>query len=79
MKPQRPYRALRAAIGAIVVMAVTALWIYGQMAGQPLGTLWDVVMLSIVIAAGFAVFGRRTFSAAVDEAESLKRSDSDDE
>lgn len=69
--PQRPYRALRAAIGAGVITVVTAMWVYAQLKGQPLGTLWEVVMLAIVIAAGFAVFGRRTFGAALDEAEQV--------
>jgi len=70
--PQRPYRALRALVGTAVITTVTAMWAYGQLYGQPLGTLWEVVILAIVIASGIAVFGRRTFGTALDEAEQVK-------
>ncbi|GGK74628.1 hypothetical protein [Haloarcula sebkhae] len=78
-RPQRPYRALRATVGTAVIATVTALWAHGQLTDNPLGTLWEVVILAIVIAAGFAVFGRRTFGAALDEAEQVKGGDGDDD
>jgi len=79
MRPQRPYRALRAGIGAAIIATVTGLWAYGQLYGTPLGTLWEVVMLAIVIAAGFAVFGRATFTAALDEADQVTNDDGADD
>jgi len=75
--PQRPYRALRAGVGAAIIATVTGLWAYGQLYGTPLGTLWEVVMLAIVIAAGFAVFGKDTFGAALDEAQDVQDGDAD--
>lgn len=71
MTPTRPYRALRAGVGALVVTAVIALWAYGQVVGDPLGTLWDVVVLAIVLASAYSVYGYETMSAAVDEAQDV--------
>jgi len=75
MRPQRPYRALRAGVGTVVILSVVGLWVHGQLTGRPLGTLWDVVALAIVIAAGIAVFGRQTFTTALDEAEQVSGDD----
>ncbi|WP_434531031.1 hypothetical protein ACODNH_05310 [Haloarcula sp. NS06] len=77
MRPQQPYRALRSGIGALIIVFVVGLWGHGQLTGQPMGTLWHIVMLAIVIAAGIAVFGRRTFTTALDEAEQVKGDDDD--
>lgn len=71
-RPQQPYRALRAGVGTVVILTVVGLWAHGQLTGQPLGTLWDVVALAVVIAAGFVVFGRETFGAALDEAQDVQ-------
>ena len=79
MKPQRPYRALRAFVGTVVLLVTFGLWAYAQLSGQGLGTLWDVVALAIVIAAGYAVFGKRTFGAALEEAQDVQGGDDDDQ
>jgi uncharacterized protein (DUF58 family) len=76
--PQRPYRALRAGVGTVLIGVVIALWAHGQLTGQPLGTLWDVVILALLIASGMAVFGRRTFGAALEEAEKVSGDDGED-
>jgi len=71
MSPTRPYRTLRALVGTGAVALVLALWAYGQLTGDPLSTLWEVVVLAIVIAGGYAVFGESTMSAAMDDAQNL--------
>lgn len=75
MRPQQPYRALRAVVGTAIIVTVVALWVWGHVQGQRLGTLWDVVLLALLIASGIAVFGRRTFVDALDEAEQIKGGD----
>ncbi|UIP00338.1 hypothetical protein Hbl1158_02915 [Halobaculum sp. CBA1158] len=69
--PKRPYRALRSGVGALVVATIIALWAHGHLTGDPLGTTWDIVVVALVLASGYAVFGRATMSAAVDEAQQL--------
>lgn len=71
MSPTRPYRTLRALVGTGAVALVLALWAHGQLTGDPLSTLWEVVVLAIVIAGGYAVFGESTMSAAMDDAQDL--------
>jgi len=78
-RPQRPYRALRAFVGTVVLLVTFGLWAHSQLSGQGLGTLWDVVALAIVIAAGYAVFGKRTFGAALEEAQDVQGGDGDDD
>lgn len=72
MTPTRPYRALRAGVGTIVIGAFVGLWIRGYLVADPLGTLWDVVMLVLLFAGAIAVFGRRTMQTAVDEAQEIR-------
>lgn len=71
---QRPYRALRAVVGTGVIALVVALWAHAQLTGDPLGTLWDVVLLALLIASGIAVFGRRTMTTALEEAQDVRDS-----
>ena len=77
--PNRPYRALRAGVGAGVITVVIALWAHGQLTGDELGTLWEVVVLAIVLAGGYSVFGHSTMSAAVDDAQELADGSGDGE
>jgi hypothetical protein len=58
-------------MGAGALALVLALWAHGQLTGDPLSTLWEVVVLAIVIAGGYAVFGEKTMSAAMDDAQDL--------
>jgi len=74
MTPTRPYRALRSAVGAVVLVSVITLWAHGQLTGDPLGTTWDIVVVALVLASGYAVYGDETMSAAVDEAQELTES-----
>ena len=69
--PTRPYRALRAGVGASVILVVVAMWAHGQLTGDPLSTLWEVVVLAIVLAGGYSVFGHSTMSAAIDDAQEI--------
>jgi len=69
--PTRPYRALRAGVGAGVILVVVAMWAHGQLTGDPLSTLWEVVVLAIVLAGGYSVFGHSTMSAAIDDAQEI--------
>jgi hypothetical protein len=69
--PTRPYRALRAGVGTVVITVVLGLWTYGKYTGEPLGAMWDVVVIALLIASGIAVFGRKTMTAGLDEAQDV--------
>jgi hypothetical protein len=77
--PTRPYRALRAGVGAGVILVVVAMWAHGQLTGDPLSTLWEVVVLAIVLAGGYSVFGHSTMSAAIDDAQEIADGSDDGE
>ena len=77
--PTRPYRALRALVGTGIIAAIVGLWVHARLAGEPLGTLWEVVMLALVIAAGYAVFGHRTMAQAVEDARDLSGEGGDED
>ena len=77
--PTRPYRALRAGVGAGVILVVVAMWAHGQLTGDPLSTLWEVVVLAIVLAGGYSVFGHSTMSAAIDDAQEIADGSEDGE
>jgi len=71
MRPTRPYRALRATVATGIIASVLALWAHGQLTGAPMDMLWDVVVLVLLVASGYAIFGRRTMSRAVEDAQKL--------
>jgi hypothetical protein len=72
MAPKQPYRALRAGFGAVLLALVVGLWAHGQLAGEPMGTLWELVILALVLAGGYSVFGEQTMTSAVDTAQDLQ-------
>lgn len=75
---ERPYRALRAAVGTIILLGITGLWAASKLEiVPPLGAMWDVVVLGIVIAGGYAVYGEATMTAAMDDAQEFTGADSD--
>ena len=80
MRPQRPYRALRAAVGTIVVLAVVGLWAHAQFTGESLDMMWQLAALVIVLAGTLAVFGKGTFDAATSAAKEIggKEENTDD-
>ena len=74
---------LRTAIGTAVITAFVSLWIYLEVYASGMGTLWELVMLAIVVASGYAVFGEAIMGSAIDDAQSIQGSaddeDSDDD
>jgi len=78
MVPTRPYRALRALLGTAVIATIVGLWAHAQLTGGRMGTLWEVVMLALVLASAIAVFGRRTVEAAVEASQQLQDQNNDD-
>jgi inosine-uridine nucleoside N-ribohydrolase len=70
-KPTRPYRALRAVVATAVISLILGLWGHGHLTGDPLGAMWDVVAIALLIASGYAIFGRRTMDAAVETAQDV--------
>jgi hypothetical protein len=77
--PTRPYRALRAVVGAVVIATTVGLWAHGKVVGSELGTLWDVVVIALLIASGIAVFGRDTMTTGLEEAKDVSgQSDTED-
>ena len=79
MKPTRPYRALRAVVGTAIIAVVLGLWAHGQLTDAPMDMLWDVVVLALLIASGYSVFGRRTMDRAVETAQEVAGDDSTEE
>lgn len=77
MRPAHPYRALASGVGAVVIGAVIALWAYGQLVGPALGTLWDLVVLVLVLAGARRVFGKRTMDDAMEAAQELQGGDTE--
>ena len=75
--PTQPYRALRAVVATAVIAVVLGLWARGQLVGEPLDMLWDVVVLALLVASGYAVFGRKTMGQAVEDAQSIADGSSD--
>ena len=71
MKPTQPYRAWRAIVGSVVIATVIGLWAHAHLTGTGPDMLWDVVVLALVIASGYAVFGRRTMQSAVQDAQDI--------
>jgi flagellar motor component MotA len=78
IKPARPYRALASVVGAIVILAVVGLWAHGEWTGESLGALWQLVVLAIVIGGAYRVFGKRTMDDALETAQDLQGSDTED-
>lgn len=72
MRPEQPYRLLRATVGTALIAVVVGLWAHGQLTGAPMDMLWDVVVLALLVASGYSVFGRRTMDAAVETAQELQ-------
>lgn len=70
---------LRDALGTLVIAVVVTVWVYGKIFGDPLGALWEVTMLAIVIAAAYSVFGRRTMNEAIENAKDLSGEESSEE
>lgn len=75
MKPTRPYRAHRAIVATGVIAVVLGLWAHGQLAGESMDMLWDVVVLALLVASGYAVFGQDTMGQAIDDAQDLASED----
>lgn len=71
MRPQRPYRALRATIGSIAVLTLLGVWVYSRYSGQSLDTLWEVAVLVVIFAGAVAVFGSDTFDDAAETAKDI--------
>ena len=69
--PTQPYRALRAVVATAVIAVVLGLWARGQLVGEPLDMLWDVVVLALLVASGYAIYGEKTMGQAVDDAQSI--------
>jgi len=77
--PTQPYRALRAVVATAVIAVVLGLWARGQLAGEPLDMLWDVVVLALLVASGYAIYGRQTMGQAVEDAQSIADGSSGDD
>lgn len=81
MRPTRPYRAHRAIVATGVIAIVLGLWAHGHWTGSPMDMLWDVVVLALLIASGYAIFGKRTMGQAIADARELagEADDSEDD
>ncbi|MBX0350495.1 hypothetical protein [Haloarcula pellucida] len=76
-KPPKP-PSLGEAVGTIVIVGVLLVWGRAQILGQSLDMLWQVAMLAILLASGYAVFGQRAMQSAVEDAQEITDNDSDD-
>lgn len=78
MRPTRPYRVLRVGFAAIVLGLVMSVWVRARLVGEPMDTLWTVVVLGIVIASAYTVFGRQTMENALGTVQDLKGQSGDE-
>lgn len=74
----QPHPILRDLIATVVIATVVALWARAQILSAPMGTLWELVMLILVVASGYAIFGHRIMGQAVDDAQELQGQTDDD-
>lgn len=74
----RPHPTVRSAVGAILVLGFAAGVGYRWMQGAGVDTLYQLMLVVLVAAGGIAVFGRRTFTTAADQAEEIADSGGDD-
>lgn len=72
MKPNKPYRLLRALVGTASIVAFGYIWVQAKMAGEALGTMWNIVALFLLVAAAYAVYGAVTVQRAVEDTKTLK-------
>jgi len=75
MKPQRPYRALRAAVGTVAILALLGIWVHSMYAGQPLDTLWQLAVLIVILGGAVADYGKDTFDQAAQAAKDVAGND----
>jgi hypothetical protein len=68
---------LASGVGAVVILAVVGLWAYGEWTGEPLGALWQLVVLAIVIGGAYRVFGKQTMDGALEAAQDLQSGDTE--
>ena len=74
-----PDITLRTWIGTGVITAFTGLWMYLEVYATGMGTLWELVMLAIVVASGYAVFGEAIMSASIDDAQTIRGATDDED
>lgn len=74
-----PRPATGKAVGTVVIVSVLGVWARAQVLGQPLDMLWQVAMLGILLASGYAVFGERIMQSAVEDAQEISGNDSEGE
>jgi len=74
----RPNPTIRSVVGAILVLGFAAGVGFRWMQGAGVDTLYQLMLVVLVAAGGIAVFGRRTFTTAADQADDLTTSGGDD-
>ncbi|SEN04022.1 hypothetical protein SAMN05216388_1001223 [Halorientalis persicus] len=79
IRPTRPYRAVRAFAGLVMVLGFFGVWAHGMLTDSPVGTFYEVVTIALVLAGAYAVLGKETVAAAVEDAQEIAGEGSDEQ
>lgn len=81
MRPERPYRLLRAIAGTVILFAYVGMWAYMQYIDKAMqfAGLTGMLTAVLVAAAAIAVFGEGTLFSAVDAVKEAKSAVEDGE
>lgn len=63
-------KVLRVAIGGIIILGFIGLFGFKLYEGRRVDTLWQIVLLAIVFASGYAVFGEE-FGRGIEQAKEV--------
>lgn len=72
-------RAVKLIISSIYLMAPIALMIYRFWRGQPLDSIILIIVIMLIVASAYTIYGERTVDRATDTAQELTEGDSEDE
>lgn len=75
----KPNKTLRSLAGFGIITVVVGLWAWSKYSGATaMGSMWDTIVVLLVIAAAYAVFGAETMKEASETAaEVTEGSDSE--
>ena len=72
-------RLIRLLLSAAIVATTFAIWVRTRLTGARLSPVFLLLILAIIVAACYVVFGKRLFGDAVDEAKEIRDSSEDDD
>ncbi|MFC6973635.1 hypothetical protein ACFQL1_01485 [Halomicroarcula sp. GCM10025709] len=70
-------RLVRLLLSTAIVATTFALWVRARLVGTRLSPFFVLLVLAIIVAASYVVFGKRLFGDAVDEAKEIRSTTED--